>query len=207
MSINYYIIGSGGFSKEVFFYTQKTLGNGYKFGGYIDNNIALKSGLLIEESSFLDTIKPSDEVVLFNGIGNPEVIGKIHGKFKEYNFPNLIYPGVLADFSTLKIGFGNIITPNCILTVDVTIGDFNIINLSSTIGHDTQIGNYNVINPGCNISGSVLIGDSNLLGTNCTILQGVSIGNYNKIGASSMVNKPIVDHQTMVGIPAKPLLK
>jgi serine acetyltransferase len=45
------------------------------------------------------------------------------------------------------------------------------------------------------------------LGTNCAILQGVSIGSYNKIGASSMVNKSILDHQTMVGIPAKPLLK
>ena len=148
-----------------------------------------------------------DKVVLFNGIGNPDLINKIHLKFKEYNFPNLIYPGVLADLSTLKIGFGNIITPNCILTVDIVIGNFNIINLSTTIGHDTQIGDYNVINPGSNISGSVTIGDSNLLGTNCTILQGVSIGSYNKIGASSMVNKPIVDHQTWVGIPAKPLLK
>jgi hypothetical protein len=116
MSISYYIIGSGGFAKEVFFYTQKTLGSEYKFGGFIDNNIALKSGLLIEESLFLETIQPNDEVVLFNGIGNPELINKIHLKFKEYNFPNLIYPGVLADFSNLKIGFGNIITPNCILT-------------------------------------------------------------------------------------------
>ncbi len=207
MSISYYIIGSGGFAKEVFFYTQKTLGSEYKFGGFIDNNIALKSGLLIEESLFLETIQPNDEVVLFNGIGNPELINKIHLKFKEYNFPNLIYPGILADYSNLKIGFGNIITPNCILTVDIVIGDFNIINLNTTIGHDTQIGNYNVINPGSNISGNVTIGDSNLLGTNCAILQGVSIGSYNKIGASSMVNKSILDHQTMVGIPAKPLLK
>jgi len=207
MSISYYIIGSGGFAKEVFFYTQKTLGSEYKFGGFIDKDISLQTSLLIEESFFLQNTKPSDKVVLFNGIGNPELINKIHLKFKDYNFPNLIYPGVLADYSTLKIGFGNIITPNCILTVDIVIGDFNIINLNTTIGHDTQIGNYNVINPGSNISGNVTIGDSNLLGTNCAILQGVSIGSYNKIGASSMVNKSILDHQTMVGIPAKPLLK
>lgn len=207
MAINYYIIGSGGFAKEVHFYTQKTLSNEYQFGGFIVNNIEHNSALLIEESLFLTTIEPSDKVVLFNGIGNPEIISKIHQKFKDYNFPNLIHPSVLADLTSLKIGYGNIITPNCIITVDVVIGNFNIINVSSTIGHDTQIGNYNVINPGSNISGSVTIGDSNLLGTNCAILQGISIGNNNKIGASSLVNKPVSNHLTIVGIPAKPIVK
>ena len=48
MSISYYIIGSGGFAKEVFFYTQKTLGSEYKFAGFIDKDIERLDRLLYD---------------------------------------------------------------------------------------------------------------------------------------------------------------
>jgi sugar O-acyltransferase (sialic acid O-acetyltransferase NeuD family) len=207
MQTHYYILGSGGFAREVLFYAKNNLNDNHIFKGFIDNVNSSNKNNIIDESVFLSKIKPDGNVILFNGIGNPEILQKIHEKFINYNFPNLIHQNVIAEFSSLKIGFGNIITPSCILTVDIEIGNFNILNLNTTIGHDTKIGSYNVINPGSNISGNVCIGNANLLGTNCSVLQGVNIGNLNKIGATSMVNKNVSNGQTVVGIPAKPLIK
>ena len=41
------------------------------------------------------------------------------------------------------------------------------------------------------------------LGANCTVVCGVTIGRYAFIGAGAVVNKDVVDHALMVGVPAR----
>ena len=59
----------------------------------------------------------------------------------------------------VQLGIGNILMPYTTYTADVVLGNFNMINIGSTIGHDAQIGNYNSIFPSVNISGHVILGD------------------------------------------------
>jgi acetyltransferase-like isoleucine patch superfamily enzyme len=141
------------------------------------------------------------------GIGDAKILAKVSNKFSNFHFPNLLYNQSFGDLISIKMGRGNIITPGCVFTVDITIGSFNIFNLNSTIGHDTTIGSCNIFNPGCNISGNVKIGDLNLFGTNATVLQNLHIGNNNVLGASSLANKSFTDNHIMVGVPAKKLKK
>ncbi len=210
-----YIIGNGGFAKEVLFLSQRVLNQDEViFSGFIDykpesNSVAIggKQFPVIDEDWFLENNSHSDDIEIFFGIGDPTVLKRVYKRFEGFHFPNLIHPNVELHYSSFILGQGNIITSGCILTVDVQIGSFNVFNLNSTVGHDTKIGDFNIFNPGANISGSVIIKDCNLIGTNATILQEISIGSNNIFGASSMVNKNVGDNMLMVGVPAKQLIK
>lgn len=209
-----YILGAGGFAKEVLFLFKNSSFKEQEFNGFIDfepHSDSLKIGSesfpLISEANFLSNLKKNEakNINLFIGIGNPELIHKILSKLDKYdfNFPNLISQNAVLDIKFNKIGRGNIVTSGTVFTVDIEISSFNIFNLNCTVGHDTRIGSSNVFNPGANISGGVKIGDQNLFGTNSTVLQYHSIGNENIIGANALVNKDIEHNETRVGVPAK----
>ncbi len=205
-----YIIGVGGFAKEVCLLInninhQKLT---YKIKGFIDVNPAISDCIVegekyavIQESEHLKNNLLSDECYAI-GIGNPKILEQISKKFSGRVFPNLVHPNVVKGDS-VKLGEGNIITAGCILTVDIKIGSFNILNLYTTIGHDTVIGNGNVLNPSVNVSGGCDIKNYNLLGTSATVLQYLNIGTGNIIGASALVTKTIESNGLIVGVPAK----
>jgi sugar O-acyltransferase (sialic acid O-acetyltransferase NeuD family) len=214
MSKNYYILGSGGFAKEVYFLADECLNDTYKFSGFIDFKPKTKSiivrgieEVVIDEDYFLENVKPSSDINIFHGVGDPLLLEKLSERFHNYTFPNLIHPNFVGDKKSIQLGNGNIITAGCIFTVDIKIGSNNVFNLNITIGHDCVIRDFNVFNPGANISGGVNIGSGNLFGTNCTVLQMLQIGKNNVIGASSLANKNIDDNSIMVGVPAKKIIR
>jgi sugar O-acyltransferase (sialic acid O-acetyltransferase NeuD family) len=214
MNKEFYIIGSGGFAKEVLFLAEVVFGNTDDFRGFIDykpSNLEVncmgKKFPIIDEDEFLIKHQEVDRPAIYHGIGNPNLRKKLVEKFIDFPSPNLIHPNFVGHIPSISLGTGNIITSGCTLTVDIEIDSYNILNLHTTIGHDCRVGNFNVINPGCNISGNVTIGDSNLIGTNATILQGVSIGHNSTVGAGSLVRKDVPSDTIVVGIPAKPMVK
>jgi len=209
--MDYVIIGNGGFAKEVYFLASEVLGKEWTFKGFIDYHPANKTGQIgqevfpvIDEDDFLQHNTPDSDLAVFLGIGNPGTIKKVIQKFNGFFFPNLIHPTAVLHKSSVTMGQGNIITAGCILTVDIVVGSYNILNLNTTIGHDTRIGDGNVFNPGVNISGGVEIQNFNLVGTNATVLQYLKIGSGNTMGASCLITKNVEDNQLMVGVPAKP---
>ena len=162
MKKQYYIIGSGGFAKEVSFLADELLEESYNFMGFIDYKPEVKTIIVrgqdvsvIDEDYFLGHIIPSEGINLYLGIGDPKLLGKLSKQFENYIFPNLIHPNFIGDRKSIQLERGNIITAGCVFTVDIKIGSHNIFNLNSTVGHDTVIGDCNIFNPGCNISGSV----------------------------------------------------
>lgn len=214
MKKDYYIIGSGGFAKEVYFLAEEVLGKSCRFRGFIDLKpgkglieVRGKEENVLDEDYFLKNFAPDPEISLFMGIGHPQLIHKLSQRFKDHNFPNLIHPGFVGDKRSLQFGRGNILTAGCIFTVDISIGSFNIFNLHTSVGHDTVIGDCNVFNPSCNISGEVKIGSRNMFGVNSTVLQKLEIKNDNVVGGASLANKPVDDQNVIVGVPAKKLKK
>jgi len=207
----YYIIGSSGFAKEVYFLASQSLNEeSNKFGGFIDyepkNVDVIARGLTCQvhnEESFLNNIKPSDGIDIYIGTGNPKIIANVSEKFKGYNFPNLYSDNLKWDKESINLGMGNIFTNGVVLTVDIKIGSFNVFNLNTTVGHDAVIGDGNVFNPGCNISGETEIGSHNLFGTSSTILQKLKFGNHSVLGANALLTKDGADNGLYVGVPAK----
>ena len=205
MKEDIYIVGSGGFAKEVYFLLKEI--NQYNFKGFIDYKpksefliINSKKLPIIDEEIFLNKYKNTNVVI---GVGKPNLLKTLSCKFKEFNTPNIIHPTSILDIKNIKIGKGNIITAGVIFTIDIVIGSFNIFNLNMTVGHDSIIGDYNVFNPSSNISGNNNIGDNNLFGVGSISLENLKIGNNNIIGASSLITKNIENNGVYVGIPSK----
>lgn len=202
-----YIIGAGGFSKEVYLLLKRV--GKYQFCGFIDNQpdvpeirIGTLSYPIISEEFFLNQQPDKNDTALFIGIGNPQIINKVATKFLEFDFPNLFSPCVEVDESVL-FGKGNIITKGVNFTVDINVGNFNIFNLNTTIGHDVSIGDCNVLNPGVSVSGGIKIGSKNLIGTGACLLQYLSMGDDNTVGANGVLTKSIDNSKVMVGVPCK----
>ena len=147
-------------------------------------------------------VKPLDVVI---AIGNPIIIKKISDEIDNsfIGFPNIIAPNtILLDSDSFKLGKGNIICSSCIISCNVTIGNFNIFNGFVPIGHDSTIGNYNVVMPSANISGGVCIGNQNFLGVQSVVLQYIKIGDFVRLGANSVLMRNAKDNFLYMGNPA-----
>lgn len=209
MSKDIYILGSGGFAKEVFVLLKDI--DLYNVRAFVDLDEGLvKVGeisipVITEEVFFNMNLSDSTNIAL--GTGDPNLNARLIAKFKRFSFPNLIHPNTTIDKDSVVFGKGNIITSGVIMTTCINIGDFNIFNLNVTVGHDVIISDFNVLNPSVNVSGGVNIGSCNLIGVSSCILQYCQVGDSCTVGASALVTKNVENGNTVVGIPAKPIKK
>jgi sugar O-acyltransferase (sialic acid O-acetyltransferase NeuD family) len=121
-------------------------------------------------------------------------------------FATLAHPS--ASISRLaKIGRGVHIGPGVSISGMAEIEDHVAVWPLSAIGHNSRIGAYSVIAPGASVSGMVTIGKSCYLGAACAVKQNISIGAGALVGMGAVVVDNIGAGQTVVGNPARPLLK
>ena len=212
---NIVIIGSGGFAKEVAFLIEeinKVSSDDLRYNilGYVDKEEKVDSRfgkypVFMDDDNLL---RYEEKLNVALGIGSPNLSKSILGKLiRNTNllFPTLIHPNSVGDWDRIKFGMGNVVCANTVFTTDIEVGDFNIFNLSCTIGHDVTIGSYNVFNPSVNVSGGVEIVDRNLIGTGAQLLQYISLKKDIIVGAGAVVTKSIDDSGTYAGVPAKRL--
>ncbi len=200
------IIGAGGFGREVACIINK-LAEWDLIGFYddrVETGLDMGYGIVIGSISELNDVQEPIDVVL--AIGNPETTKKIEAQITNplVSFPNIIAPNAFFyDWDSLKMGKGNIIGPNTSVSCNVTLGDFNILNVFTQVGHDATFGNHNVVMPSVNISGAVVIGDGNLFGVKSTVIQGIKIGDDITLAPNSVLTRNAKDGKTYLGNPAK----
>mgnify|MGYP004465893969 FL=1 len=203
------IFGAGGLGREVQWLIERINERkvSWEMMGYIDDG--MDKGTIINGYKVLggtDFLKQYNEpIYVVCAIGSAttrkRIVEEISGLEMVY-FPNLIDPSVkMSDF--VQLGKGNIICAGTILTVNIRIEDFCIINLDCTIGHDDILDSFVTIYPSVNISGNVHIGRCSELGTGTQIIQGIKIKEDSIIGAGSVVVKDLEESGTYVGAPVK----
>ena len=208
------IFGAGGFGREVITVINdiNKVEKLWNIVGFFDDGC--KKGEIINGVPVLGTTQDlnswNKEISVVVAIGNPivkkKIINNINNRYVDY--PTIIHPTVLiGDPSYVKIGKGCIICANNIITTNIKIGDFVILNLACTVGHDTIIGNYAAFMPACNISGEVKINDCVYCGTGVKIINQIEIGENSIIGAGSVVVKDIPDGVVAYGNPCKVIRK
>ena len=210
---NIVILGAGGFAKEVAFLIEEInlKSNSWSILGFIVDDkqkVRTQHGKYKIYSTDEWLLKVDKEINVAIGSGDTRLISKLTTKFRSNEnliFPNLIHPNAIGDWERIKFGVGNIVCAGNIFTTDITVGSYNIFNLSCTVGHDTEIGDCNVFNPTVNISGGVRIGSNILVGTGSQILQYLSICSDSTIGAGAVVTKDVKESGVYIGIPAKRL--
>lgn len=201
-----YIIGASGFGREVAWLIEEL--DEFNVIGFVDDNKEIQDKKIndipvVGGISFLIDQKEETNVVI--AIGNPTIRYKIYEQLKEnknIKFPNIIAKDVRISNSN-KLGIGNIICTQSILTVNITLGNFNHINLDCTVGHDVILHDFVTVYPSVNISGNVVVGNYSELGTGTKIIQGKSVTENVIIGAGSVVIKDLIEKGTYVGSPVR----
>lgn len=203
------IFGAGGCGREVaciieLINQEKRVWN---FIGFFDDGITKGStneyGVILGGTEELN--RWDKELAIVIAIALPDVLKKVVEQITNpaICFPSLISPDVLMlDKHSVLMGKGNVIHVRCIVSCHVSIGDFNLFNGFTTIGHDTVIGSYNVLMPAVKISGGVKMGDANFMGVGAIVLQHIKIGQGVRIGAGSVLMRKPLDNMLYVGNPA-----
>ena len=209
---NIAIFGGGGFGREVKTIIDKineVNPSTYNFIGFYDDGI--EKGKIVNGYPVLggleDVNNYKEELNLVISIGDPKIKTSILNKISnpKINYPCIIHPNASISNDDVVIGNGCIICEGTIITCNIKIGNFVILNLSCTVGHDTIIEDYCAFMPSVNISGEVIIKKGVYVGTGAKIINLLEIGENTIVGAGAVVSKSLPAKCTAVGIPAKPI--
>ncbi|GAB3580795.1 LbetaH domain-containing protein [Hymenobacter daeguensis] len=139
-------------------------------------------------------------------VGSPAGRAAVAGRLTsaQLRFPVLVHPRVaLAASQRVALGAGCIVQQGCMLTCDIELGRFVLLNLGCTVGHDAVLEDFCSLMPHANVSGAARLATGVYLGTSATIIQGVSIGAHTVVGAGAVVVRDLPADVTAVGVPAK----
>lgn len=206
-----YIIGSGGFSKQVLeiVETINSIKKKYKIEGLIDDDIRLLECKnlgyeVMGDTDYLLSISKKKKVYGVIAIANGKTREKIVKKLPNVIWENLIHPKAIIT-KYINLGVGNIICAGVVINPNCKLLNHCNINIGCTLGHDVTLDDYTTLMPGCNISGNVSLGAFSTIGTSSCILQNIHIGINSYIGAGAVVTKSTKGNDVYIGIPAKPI--
>jgi len=123
-----------------------------------------------------------------------------------FKLPNVISENAVVAES-VKMGVGNVIMDMSVVHGDTRLGSNCIINTGSIIEHDCIIGSHVHVAPGAKLAGSVVVEDGVHIGIGAVVIQGIRLGKNSIVGAGAAVIRDVPEGATVVGIPAKPLIK
>lgn len=112
----------------------------------------------------------------------------------------------------VQVGEGAILCPFVTLTSNIRIGRHFHANLYGYVEHDCVIGDFVTFAPAVKCNGNIVIGDHAYIGTGAIIKQGkpgqpLVIGRGALVGMGAVVTKDVAPGTTVVGNPARPLIK
>lgn len=203
------VYGAGGFGREIVSWLRTDTAAQLQPVGFIDDTATLTD---IDERTGLP-VGPLEEMVrTFNAAGVLIALGS--GILRQRVAKKAEMVGLVAETfvhssvlvgERVEIGRGSLILPGTILTCDIKIGDFVVVNCSCNVGHDVEVSDYATLLGNNSINGAVRIGEFVTVGSRATIHPGKQIGSRSTIGIGSVVIRSVREGSTVFGNPAKAL--
>lgn len=207
------ILGAAGLAKEFYYYVKRANPHIKEFI-FVNDLDDGQTTLIIDDNKF-KVVKDwyfEKKYEFIVAVGKPSIKKKLVSKALSIGLiphKTIIDPSSIVLINSNNIGVGGIISPGCVVTSNIKLGNYVTLNLNTTIGHDTIIGDYCTTNPGVHISGQITIGECNEFGTGCIVKDRLIIGSNKTFGAQTAVVKNIIgdESQIYVGVPSKQLIK
>lgn len=209
------ILGAGAQAREVYWLIINSVKKSFDSFVFVDDiNINSKSLNLdgqnwpiVHDWDFSEYISLSQEIGFIIGVGEPSAKVILVEKAMRSGLtplPSIIHPSVIILDSACKIGSGGIIAPNCVLTTNIKISDFVLLNVGVSIGHDCILNEYVTCAPRVALAGNVVLEEGVNVGIGAVIREKIKVASFVTIGAQSCVVKDILDPRTTVkGVPAR----
>lgn len=178
MKKDLYIIGAGGLGREMLAtFRNCEFDKNYDHLFFIDSKQGTVDGIeIIGNNEYLISLNSHVDVII--ALSNINVRQKLIKEMSDLDFLNFItfiHPRASIYDKNITIGKGCFIAENCVLSTNIKIGSFSLLNVSVSLHHDTQIGENCVLMPGVRITGGATIGSNSFLGTNYCIADNRTI--------------------------------
>jgi sugar O-acyltransferase (sialic acid O-acetyltransferase NeuD family) len=105
------------------------------------------------------------------------------------------------------VGKNVVIAAGAVVCAEAKIGDGAIINTSAVIDHECEIGRAAHTCPTAALAGRVRVGEGAFVGIGAKVIQCLSLGAWSTIGAGAVVTRDVAEATTVVGVPARILVK
>lgn len=205
------IIAAGGFGRETYCSATEAIGYGTEFDvkGFLDDNPNALDGYegyppIIGTP---DDYVPQEEDVFQCAVGSVKTRRELSEKIlaKGGEFLTLIHKTAYLS-KNVKVGKGCMILAGARIQCDAKVGDYVIMQPYAILGHDVQVGNWSLINALADCGGMSKVGEMCTINTTAFILPLSKIEDGATVGAESLVLRKVKAGQTVMGVPAKPLV-
>lgn len=121
---------------------------------------------------------------------------------KPKKFATFIHPTAVISRHS-KLGVGNVIMPNVVVSPNVSIGNHVHVYANSVIGHDTTIEDFCFVANSASIGSKVFLREGVHIGSNSAIIESITIGEWALVGLGTVVVKNMPSYSKVVGNPAR----
>ena len=160
------IAGAGDFGREMAGWMRMIRG---QYRGFIDDEVA---GVLSTIREFEPELRDELLVCIATPKGREAVVRSLVERIPTVKFHGFSYATISPN---AKRGTGCIFCPHSLMSNGSEVGDFVIVNVFSSVGHNVKVGSFTTLSSYVDLCGNVTVGERVFFGSGARVLPGVTI--------------------------------